>query len=141
MYEANGLVAGPTPSEELKLLAKVTMESHLTCPCHHLHHVEPLVVSPLELKRRLLTLPLATARDVLGEAVLPERLVACGEPAHDENATLWALSVPDHVARLGYAVRAAIIDPERLFTPEEAALLHEALVQLGAALPPRGVGL
>jgi hypothetical protein len=133
MASSNDLAAGPTPTEEIKLLAKDTMESHLTCPCHHLHHVEPLAVSSSGLKRRLLlALPPATARDVLGEAVLPERLVACGEPAFDENATLWSLSVPDPVARLGYAVREAAFDPERVFTPEEAALIHEALSELGA---------
>ena len=92
-------------------------------------------MTPADLRRLLLALPPATARDVLGEAVLTERLVACGEPGHDENATLWSLSVPDHVARLGYAVREAAFDPERLFTPEEAALIQEALVQLGAAPP------
>lgn len=89
-------------------------------------------MTPADLRRLLLALPPATARDVLGEAVLPERLVACGEPAFDENATLWSLSVPDPVARLGYAVREALLDPERVFTPEEAALIHEALSELGA---------
>ncbi len=68
-----------------------------------------------------------TAKAVLLETIEPHRLVACGEPADDENATIHSLSVPDFVARLGFAVRAVTSDPERVFTDEETALILEAL--------------
>lgn len=67
------------------------------------------------------------ARAVLVETVLPSRLVACGEPRHGENATRWSLMVLDGVARLGFAVRAVIIDPERVFDAEEEGLIREAV--------------
>jgi hypothetical protein len=78
----------------------------------------------------LAALPSEAAREVLLETIKCARLVACGEPPYAANQTLWSLSVPDSVAALGFAVRETCQDPERVFSPEEAALVRAAIEAL-----------
>jgi hypothetical protein len=71
------------------------------------------------------------ALEVLIETIEPERLTAAGD-AGDENAHLWSLSVADPVARLGYAVRETMLDPERVFSRDETNGIREAIGLLTA---------